>query len=590
MQKVTVPVLPSRPQHLRVAVAGMVVFCLFCLFFTTSAAAQSRGEGVGALFSNVNGDTTTSITNGKTAPWAEVIVENATAEVQAVAKLNEKGLINFTSSIKSEDLGSIYIYAVDEAGATSKVLITGTSLNNEVLPPTLISAEEEGLPQDSIKLTGYSFPSAQISIRLTSDQDYDRTLTTTTNKTTGLWELLVDTLEGGSYTARAVSTVGGQQSQTSQELFFEIEAVGIIDNIIETVINLLGPIATAISSFAQAIIEAVQALPEPIKRIADTTSKAIIPVTLLGLLLQAGLFTAKDLALLFSQYLLSLGKLSFLPIFVKIRKGGKPWGTLYDAFTKQPLAHGLVRLLDKTGKLIDMEITNKLGIFTFLPQEGSYKLEASKAGYTFPSKIVSGKRDGEYENIYKGEVFEVSEAQPTVIQSIPIDPHEPATLGLLARIFRKHGYTLNIALLTGGLILSAISYLTAPGVYNQAVAGFYIVTLPLISVSAVKTKRQWGTVKDETGGSVAGIALSLVNADSGKLIKRRITNERGQYQFTASSGKYKILIASVDWERVNQKRYYTGEEIIVSKKIELISSSIMVKKKPAEALKRRETV
>lgn len=557
------------------------------LVFSASAFAQTRGEGVGALFTHVDGDTEISISGVKTAPWAEVIVENAAEELQAVAKLNAQGLVNFTFKATSADVGSLLIYAVDEAGVTNKVLIPQASLSGDVLPPTLVTKDEAG--EDSVSLTGFSYPGATITVNLTSDKGYNNSFTTTTGATTGLWELFIDALDNGSYTANATSKVGTKESQASQGLFFEISG-GIIDDVIKTVTEQLKTVAEAISSFTESITAAVQALPMAIKQVASVTSAGAIPVTLLGLFLQAGLATAGDLSLLLSQFFLSLGKLSFLPVFIKRRKEAKPWGTLYDSFTKQPLSQGLVRLLDEAGKFIDMEITSKSGAFTFLPREGKYKLEASKAGYNFPTQAVTGKSDGEYANIYRGEVFAVSEKQPVVDQSIPVDPHDIKKVGTVARFFRKHGPAFNIALLTAGLILSVVSYLSAPVILNQAVAGFYVVTLTLVSAGATRTVVQWGIVKDAAGNPVEAVALSLVTADTGKLVKRRVTNERGRYQFTAPQGKYKILVASIEWERVDKKGHYQGEELAVLKETELINVPLLVSKKPEAALKRREVM
>src|SRR3990170_7423394 len=130
--------------------AQTLIFLLSISFLSGLAFAQTRGEGVGTLFSNTQGDTTISITDVKTAPWSEVIVENGAEEIQAVAKLDGKGLVNFTFEAESTDVGNLYIYAVDEAGVTNKILIPGTSLSNKVLPPTLVSKEEDGLPENSV--------------------------------------------------------------------------------------------------------------------------------------------------------------------------------------------------------------------------------------------------------------------------------------------------------------------------------------------------------------------------------------------------------------------------------------------------------
>src|SRR3972149_9647999 len=110
---------------MRRQLAQILIAPLFLLLLSGIVFAQTRGEGVGALFTNTQGDTTISINNVKTAPWSEVIVENGAGEIQAVAKLDEKGLVNFTFEAESTDVGLLSIYAVDEAGVTKKIPIPG---------------------------------------------------------------------------------------------------------------------------------------------------------------------------------------------------------------------------------------------------------------------------------------------------------------------------------------------------------------------------------------------------------------------------------------------------------------------------------
>jgi hypothetical protein len=570
--------------------APIFIILSFFLFLSGLAFAQTRGEGVGTLFSNTQGDTTISINNVKTAPWSEVIVENGAGEIQAVAKLDEKGLVNFTFEAESTDVGLLSIYAVDEAGVTKKITIPGTSLIDEVLPPTLVSKEENELSENSVKLAGFSYPGATVSVNLTSDQGYDQTFSSIADATSGAWEIFIDALEGGSYTGSARADVSGETSQRSQEIYFEIATEGIVGQVVEQVGQVIEDLAAGTEEAIQGIIAAIQNLPESVKDFADTASKAAVPLSLLGIMLQAGLATGGDLLLLANQYLLILVRIPLFPLLLRRRRKKKPWGVLYDSFTKNPLSGGLVRLLSEAGNFIDMEITGNSGAFSFVPRAGKYKLEALKAGYAFPSQQVVGEKDGEYDHLYRGEAIEVFEDQPVVESSVPLDPKEIAEGAKIQRLFRKHGPAANMSILIGGLVLSGIAYLAVPAVYNQIVAGFYVVTLSLVTAGTVRTERTWGVVKDEAGNSVEAVALSLVEVASGRLVKRRLTNEQGRYQFVAPKGQYKVLIASFDWERADQRGCYDGSEIAVAEETEVINLPIAVKKKPITALKRRETI
>ncbi|NIT04476.1 hypothetical protein GTO10_06295 [Candidatus Saccharibacteria bacterium] len=562
--------------------------CALSVSATGFAVAQERGIGVGALFTNVQGDTAVSVANVKTAPWSEVIIENSSEELQVVAKLDEQGLVNFTFQAKSADVGSLFIYAVDEAGVTNKIQIEGTTLSDEILPPTIVSTESED--EQTVVFNGYSYPNAKVSVLLTSDKGYNNTFTQTATAVTGAWELTVDALENGNYTATASASIFGETSQASQELYFTIEAGGLVNIVVTQAGPIISAIAQGVEDFTEAIAKAAQNLPDFVKKASNTVSKAAVPVSLITLLLQAGISSLNDLALFFQQHFLSLLRIPLIPFLIGKRGEKKHWGVVYDAFTKQPLSQSLVRLLTEGGKFVDMEITNRSGTFSFLPSTGKYKLETQKAGYTFPSQRVTVKKDGEYDNVYRGEIIETKEKEPTVARSVPLDPKTAEEGAKVRRTFKKHGPSLNIGLLTIGLVLSTISYLVSPVLYNQLATGFYVVTLSFVTVGAIRIERTWGIVKDETGNTVEGVALSLVEAETGKLVKRRVTNEQGRYQFITGMGRYKILIASVDWERIDQKGYYTGEEIVVSAETEIINTPLSVRQKPETALKRRETI
>ena len=110
--------------------------------------------------------------------------------------------------------------------------------------------------------------------------------------------------------------------------------------------------------------------------------------------------------------------------------------------------------------------------------------------------------------------------------------------------------------------------------------------LAVLLASRTASASRWGVVKDGSGQPQGGVALALVDAESGALVKRRVTNPEGRYQFLAPRGEYRILISSVDWERVPDG--YQGENICLKKDGDLVNPRITVRKKPETALKRRE--
>jgi hypothetical protein len=362
-------------------------------------------------------------------------------------------------------------------------------------------------------------------------------------------------------------------------------------SLIETVVAALTGLGEAILDLGDSIIrgvdtlaQSVQRLPLPVKQGSDLVSKGALPVIAATLWLQTGIFLY-DLPLLLNIQFLGA---AVLALFGLRKKKERPWGVIYDSITKHPLNFGIIRLFSKSGQEIGAEITDQFGAFSFLPAPGAYALGAQRPGYLFPSKLVKGARDGEYENIYRGGEFAVGPEQAVVSLSVPLDPPDTSAYGRVRTIFRRRGFGINAVILSIGGLLSVLSYLAIPTALNQILVVVYMGGLAVLLASRTTTASRWGVVKDDRGKPQAGVALALVDAKSGALVKRRVTNPEGRYQFLAPRGEYRILISSVDWERVSFKDGYQGENIRLKKEGDLVNPGITVRKKPETALKRRE--
>lgn len=151
----------------------------------------------------------------------------------------------------------------------------------------------------------------------------------------------------------------------------------------------------------------------PIESIARVST----PIAVTGL--------AVGLAGLFYNFLLSLVRL-IAYYFGRRRKGG-PWGTVYDAVTKQPLDPVYItasQIDATTGQLKEVAsaISDIDGRFSFFLPPGNYQLQANKTHYLFPSKLLAGKMEDEiYNNLYFGDQVVVRDGQ-VVSLNIPMDP------------------------------------------------------------------------------------------------------------------------------------------------------------------------
>jgi len=531
--------------------------------FTGITHAQVRGEGVGALATKSTGGTVVTIANGKTAPWAEVIVETGGEELRAVAEIDSRGIFNFSFNTNSGDIDNLYLYAVDEAGVTNKVHISGTNLSNTLLPPTIVGIDDDSLPDDSLSLYGYSYPGAQILVSLVSDQDYSESFEATSDSSVGRWSLVVPDLEAGEYVADAKAYSSGLESIESQEIHFEIGGI------------ILPP---AIAEVFENVADIIKELPVPVKETANIVSKVGAPVASSLYLLQillTGLGFKDIITYIIIFYFWLMG------ILVGRRKKGK-WGVLYDAITKNPIPRGIVRLYKESGELAETDVTGNTGIFSFLPPIGRYKLSVRKPGYDFPSKIVLGKRDGEYSAVYRGGIFEITQERAVVDISVPIDPRVYEKIKgfkqKLRTFLTKFSGKLTGIIFIPGLVFSFVAYVSNPVVLNIGVMLFYVLGIAVITIQGLSKSRMWGVVVDEQNSPQQQVSLSLLDTILNRQLQRRVTDINGRYQFVVPAGSYVIKVTSSGLELLGGKGFYAGEKIVAVGDKTIIKPKIKIKK------------
>lgn len=108
------------------------------------------------------------------------------------------------------------------------------------------------------------------------------------------------------------------------------------------------------------------------------------------------------------------------------RRKGEPWGTVYDAITKQPLDPVYIvaeqLLPDGSFKEVSSAISDIDGRFGFFLPAGTYYLKANKTHYFFPSKKLAGQKEDEiYTDLYFGGPIE-NTGQEVINLNIPMDP------------------------------------------------------------------------------------------------------------------------------------------------------------------------
>jgi len=246
-----------------------------------------------------------------------------------------------------------------------------------------------------------------------------------------------------------------------------------------------------------------------------------------------------------------LGALFFLiltqPFLLLSKRKDYAWGVVYDSQKKLPIDLAIVRLIDENAKrTVQTRVTDKAGRIFFFVGKGTYRLEAVKPGYVYPSATMAGEHeDGRFANLYFGQKFSVSGSGQVVNPSIPLDP---AGVDLGDREFIKRFVRTNLRFTVSfaGLIFTFIAFAIKPSLLVGALfAVNLILYLVFRRLSRPKQPAEWGTVKDEkTGRPLSRAVVRLFSSPYNKLVETRVTDKAGRYNFVVGQNVFYLTATS----------------------------------------------
>jgi len=325
-------------------------------------------------------------------------------------------------------------------------------------------------------------------------------------------------------------------------------------------------IAKTASESYQAIKNVTQETAVATKKVINTTSGSVTTkaITTTGVVAAGATAT---LSLVFNP--MSLPEIFLLPLrlwgllmsALGLRKRNRPWGTVYDSITKQPLDPAYVVLQDESGKEVVTSITDLDGRYGFFANKGNYKIVANKTNYTFPSKRLQGKLFDElYKDLYFGEALTVAEDGGIIAKNIPLDPEKfdwnevaKKNMGVM-RFYSK--YDLIIKKLTNwlfgiGVVISVLAFWSAPFLYNSIILGLYLVML-LLRVFGVRPKYFGWILDKNTGFPMAFAIVRIYSLDMEREMAQKACDSSGRYYALVPPGQYTVTI-----DRKNQDETYT---------------------------------
>jgi hypothetical protein len=251
-----------------------------------------------------------------------------------------------------------------------------------------------------------------------------------------------------------------------------------------------------------------------------------------------------------------------LVLLSRIKKRPK-WGVVYDSSTKQPIYGARIQIYDNNGRLRETIYSGKDGSFGFLVPAGSYKITASKYGFSFPSNIVPGKIDNQYQGLYHGEMIELPEDVKKGDTSVPIYISIPMDQLYLSAARRAHIASemvfgaimgkIRLPILIIGTLLSLDALIVVHRWYDYLIMAVYVV-LWVFEIREFEKPKMFGTVEDTLGNPVN---LPIVRATDkiGRLKSTVIGRQDGKFTMSLEPGEYVFEVSRLGY--ITQKTELT---------------------------------
>jgi hypothetical protein len=489
-------------------------------------------------------------------PRAELTVLDQSETVITSAMDSGREILITAINAPEVNAAQYQVFYSDGTGISSRILLDFSQSTMPVLmPPTIYSMPNINGQNGALGFVGSAFPSSTVNLEITLSTNEKLDYKTLAN-VNGEWQIMPPKLPQGRHQAKAFAQFQEVRSEYSQ--LVSITILAPTDQFIQD----LG------EGTRQSIDSVVNVLPSPVKKAvqeidksSDISSKYIFPTLLtISTLAQSGLLFQNIVYFLY-QALLGLGQL------LGLIKKRQPLGLVYDAITKLPLGRVIVRIYrSQDHHLIETDVTTLGGVFSFMPVEGYYYIRAFKPGYIFPSQIVLSRRDGKYSPVYIGGEIHVTADSATVNVVVPMDPeaYQETWLMKFTHIWQRWVEPMNKWLLLLGFFLSLLSYSRQPTRVNFIIFCLYIAGIYYSWIQGRKSKREFGLVVNSLGKPLAGVELILTDTEFNRLVSRRVTDEKGRYQFVAPAGKYQIRMVTPQYELVTKVHgAYQGEELKV---------------------------
>ncbi|MFC1632800.1 carboxypeptidase-like regulatory domain-containing protein [Patescibacteria group bacterium] len=228
------------------------------------------------------------------------------------------------------------------------------------------------------------------------------------------------------------------------------------------------------------------------------------------------------------------------PLQLLFRRRRGSYGVIYNALTKHPLSLVMIRLVEaKSGRVVKTAVSDTKGRFSMTGPPGQYRIQISKAGFVFPSQSVPGTRDSGFANVYHGNTFELTEENPNIVASIPLDPPKAERTRQALMRSRVYNVIRNVIAWVG-MAVAVILVILAPSPLTIGLLVAHVIFFFLFRFFArMQAPPTWGAVYDFlTGKPIRGAVVRIYDTQYERLLDSRVTNRRGQYGFIVGQNEY----------------------------------------------------
>ncbi|MBI5023164.1 MAG: hypothetical protein HZC05_03335, partial [Candidatus Magasanikbacteria bacterium] len=240
------------------------------------------------------------------------------------------------------------------------------------------------------------------------------------------------------------------------------------------------------------------------------------------------------------------------PALLFKRRKRKNWGVIYNSLTKLPVGLMTVRLIDAvSGRIVQSRVTDGEGRYAFFPAVGTYKLEISADQFDFPSRFFGGLlEDGQFVDLYHGEIIEVKEKGATITANIPLDPagaERPVGHLIWQLAWRRIQNVLSVI----SLIVAVGFAVWVPGIITGGLLAVQMAFYALFRHLAIPPKpKNWGIIYDEhTRLPLVQAIARIFDRQYNKLLETQVTDKSGRYAFLVGRNEYYVTYEKNGYEK-----------------------------------------